>query len=39
MATVQLVMKAGLPYTILKDMVIAHPTLSEGISFMFNTVK
>jgi pyruvate/2-oxoglutarate dehydrogenase complex dihydrolipoamide dehydrogenase (E3) component len=38
MATVQLAMKAGIPYTVLRDMTIAHPTLAEGIVSLFSTV-
>jgi pyruvate/2-oxoglutarate dehydrogenase complex dihydrolipoamide dehydrogenase (E3) component len=39
MATVQLAMKAGLPYTLLRDMTIAHPTLAEGIVSLFSNVS
>jgi pyruvate/2-oxoglutarate dehydrogenase complex dihydrolipoamide dehydrogenase (E3) component len=39
MATVQLAMKAGLPYSVLRDMIIAHPTLAEGMVSLFSTVK
>jgi pyruvate/2-oxoglutarate dehydrogenase complex dihydrolipoamide dehydrogenase (E3) component len=38
MATVQLAMKAGLPYTVLRDMTITHPTLAEGIVGLFSRV-
>jgi pyruvate/2-oxoglutarate dehydrogenase complex dihydrolipoamide dehydrogenase (E3) component len=38
MATVQLAMKAGIPYTVLRDMTIAHPTLAEGIVTLFSSV-
>jgi pyruvate/2-oxoglutarate dehydrogenase complex dihydrolipoamide dehydrogenase (E3) component len=38
MATVQLAMKAGIPYTVLRDMTIAHPTLAEGIVSLFSNV-
>jgi len=31
MATVQMAMLAGLPYTALRDAVIAHPTMPEGL--------
>jgi pyruvate/2-oxoglutarate dehydrogenase complex dihydrolipoamide dehydrogenase (E3) component len=31
MTTVQLTMLAGLPYTTLRDAIITHPTLSEGL--------
>jgi pyruvate/2-oxoglutarate dehydrogenase complex dihydrolipoamide dehydrogenase (E3) component len=39
MATVQLAMKAGIPYTVLRDMTIAHPTLAEGIVLLFSNVS
>jgi pyruvate/2-oxoglutarate dehydrogenase complex dihydrolipoamide dehydrogenase (E3) component len=38
MATVQLAMKAGIPYTFLRDMTITHPTLAEGIVSLFSAV-
>jgi pyruvate/2-oxoglutarate dehydrogenase complex dihydrolipoamide dehydrogenase (E3) component len=38
MATVQLAMSAGLPYTSLRDMVLTHPTLAEGLGPLFSTV-
>jgi pyruvate/2-oxoglutarate dehydrogenase complex dihydrolipoamide dehydrogenase (E3) component len=38
MATVQLAMKAGIPYTVLRDMTITHPTLSEGFVALFSSV-
>ncbi len=38
MATVQLAMTAGIPYTVLRDMTIAHPTLAEGIVALFSRV-
>jgi pyruvate/2-oxoglutarate dehydrogenase complex dihydrolipoamide dehydrogenase (E3) component len=38
MATVQLAMKAGIPYTVLRDMTISHPTLAEGIVSLFSAV-
>jgi pyruvate/2-oxoglutarate dehydrogenase complex dihydrolipoamide dehydrogenase (E3) component len=39
MATVQLAMKAEIPYTVLRDMTIAHPTLAEGIVLLFSNVS
>ncbi len=39
MATIQLAMKAGIPYTTLRDMTIAHPTLAEGIVALFSNVS
>jgi pyruvate/2-oxoglutarate dehydrogenase complex dihydrolipoamide dehydrogenase (E3) component len=38
LATVQLAMKAEIPYTVLRDMTIAHPTLAEGIVPLFSAV-
>ena len=38
MATVQLAMLAGLPYTMLRDAMFAHPTMSEGLKALFMAV-
>ncbi|HEX4119175.1 MAG TPA: FAD-dependent oxidoreductase [Verrucomicrobiae bacterium] len=38
MATVQMTMLAGLPYTALRDAVIAHPTMAEGLIPLLLTV-
>jgi pyruvate/2-oxoglutarate dehydrogenase complex dihydrolipoamide dehydrogenase (E3) component len=38
MATVQLAMRAGLPYTVVRDMIITHPTLAEGLIPLFSSV-
>jgi pyruvate/2-oxoglutarate dehydrogenase complex dihydrolipoamide dehydrogenase (E3) component len=38
MGTVQLAMLAGLPYTILRDAMFAHPTMTEGLKAMFMAV-
>ena len=38
MATVQMTMLAGLPYTALRDAVIAHPTMPEGLTFLLHAV-
>jgi len=38
MATVQLAMRAGIPYQVVRDQIIAHPTLSEGLVFLFTAV-
>src|SRR5262249_12079769 len=35
MGTVQLVMLAGQPYTILRDAMFAHPTMTEGLKGLF----
>ena len=35
---VQIVMSAGLPYAVLRDAVITHPTLSEGFGPLLSTV-
>ena len=38
MATVQIAMLAGLPYTALRDAVLTHPTLVEGLIPLFASV-
>jgi pyruvate/2-oxoglutarate dehydrogenase complex dihydrolipoamide dehydrogenase (E3) component len=38
MSTVQLAMLAGLPYTILRDTMFAHPTMTEGLKSLFMAV-
>jgi pyruvate/2-oxoglutarate dehydrogenase complex dihydrolipoamide dehydrogenase (E3) component len=38
MSTVQLAMLAGLPYTILRDAMFAHPTMTEGLKSLFMSV-
>jgi len=38
MTTVQMVMLAGLPYTVLRDAIIAHPTMSEGLILLLMSV-
>jgi len=35
MSAVQMAMIGGLPYTALRDAVIAHPTLAEGFTALF----
>jgi pyruvate/2-oxoglutarate dehydrogenase complex dihydrolipoamide dehydrogenase (E3) component len=35
MGTVQLAMLAGLPYTLLRDAMFAHPTMTEGLKALF----
>jgi pyruvate/2-oxoglutarate dehydrogenase complex dihydrolipoamide dehydrogenase (E3) component len=38
MASVQVAMAGGLPYTILRDMVLTHPTMVEGLGALFSAV-
>ena len=38
MAVVQVAMIAGLPYTALRDAVLTHPTMAEGLAALFSTV-
>ena len=38
MAVVQMAMLAGLPYTRLREAVLAHPTMAEGLGFLFSNV-
>jgi pyruvate/2-oxoglutarate dehydrogenase complex dihydrolipoamide dehydrogenase (E3) component len=37
MAVVQIAMIAGLPYTALRDAVLTHPTLAEGLGVLFSS--
>jgi pyruvate/2-oxoglutarate dehydrogenase complex dihydrolipoamide dehydrogenase (E3) component len=39
MATVQVAMIAGLPYTALRDAIFTHPTTTEGLGSLFNNVQ
>ena len=36
LAAVQITMIAGLPYTTLRDAVLTHPTLVEGLAHLFS---
>lgn len=38
MAVVQTAMLAGLPYHVLRDAVLAHPTMAEGLGSLFSNV-
>jgi pyruvate/2-oxoglutarate dehydrogenase complex dihydrolipoamide dehydrogenase (E3) component len=38
LTTVQTAMLCGLPYTALRDMVITHPTMTEGLNLLFEAV-
>ena len=37
-ATVQVAMLAGLPYTVLRDAIFTHPTMLEGLIPLFSAV-
>lgn len=39
MTVVQMVIQGGLPYTALRDSVLAHPTMAEGLNVLFSAVK
>jgi pyruvate/2-oxoglutarate dehydrogenase complex dihydrolipoamide dehydrogenase (E3) component len=39
MAVVQVAMAAGLPYTALRDAVLTHPTVTEGLVVLFSAVS
>jgi pyruvate/2-oxoglutarate dehydrogenase complex dihydrolipoamide dehydrogenase (E3) component len=39
MAIVQVAMLAGLPYTTLRDATFTHPTMAEGLVFLFSQVE
>ena len=38
MAVVQVAMTAGLPYTALRDSILTHPTMAEGLGVLFSAV-
>jgi pyruvate/2-oxoglutarate dehydrogenase complex dihydrolipoamide dehydrogenase (E3) component len=38
MAVVQMAMLAGLPYTVLRDAILTHPTMAEGLNALFSGV-
>jgi pyruvate/2-oxoglutarate dehydrogenase complex dihydrolipoamide dehydrogenase (E3) component len=38
-AVVQIAMQAGMPYTLLRDGIFAHPTIAEGLNLLFATVS
>jgi pyruvate/2-oxoglutarate dehydrogenase complex dihydrolipoamide dehydrogenase (E3) component len=38
MAVVETAMMGDLPYTRLRDAVLAHPTFAEGLGFLFSNV-
>jgi len=35
-STVQMVMQANMPYTVLRDGVLTHPTMTEGLNMLFS---
>jgi pyruvate/2-oxoglutarate dehydrogenase complex dihydrolipoamide dehydrogenase (E3) component len=37
-AAVQMAMLAGLPYTNLRDAILTHPTMAEGLGSLFSNV-
>jgi len=39
MTSVQIAMNAGLPYTELRDMILTHPTLVEGLIPLFSSAS
>jgi pyruvate/2-oxoglutarate dehydrogenase complex dihydrolipoamide dehydrogenase (E3) component len=38
LAPVQVAMNAGLPYTVFRDLIATHPTLTEGLMYLFSSV-
>jgi pyruvate/2-oxoglutarate dehydrogenase complex dihydrolipoamide dehydrogenase (E3) component len=38
MAVVQLAILAGLPYTAIRDAILTHPTIAEGLTVLFSAV-
>lgn len=39
MTSVQMAMLGGLPYTAIRDAIIAHPTLAEGLGLLFSKLE
>jgi pyruvate/2-oxoglutarate dehydrogenase complex dihydrolipoamide dehydrogenase (E3) component len=39
MAVAQMTMLAGLPYTALRDAILTHPTMAEGLNALFSSVQ
>ena len=39
MAVVQMAVLGGLPFTALRDGILAHPTLAEGLNMLFTAVR
>jgi pyruvate/2-oxoglutarate dehydrogenase complex dihydrolipoamide dehydrogenase (E3) component len=39
MSVIQVAMRAGLPYTALRDMIFAHPTMAEGLNDLFERLE
>ena len=39
MAVIQVAMQAKLPYTVLRDLIFAHPTMSEGLNDLFERLE
>ncbi len=39
MTIVQTAMLGGVPFTTLRDAILAHPTIAEGLNMLFDTVK
>ncbi|WP_089131355.1 hypothetical protein [Tolypothrix sp. NIES-4075] len=38
-STVQMVMQAQMPYTVLRDRVLTHPTMTEGLNLLFSKLR
>ena len=39
MAVVQMAMLAGSPFTVLREAILTHPTMAEGLNALFSTIK
>ena len=39
MAVIRMAMLAGLPYTVLRDAILTHPTMAEGLNALFSSAK
>ena len=38
LAVVEAAMLGNLPYTLLRDAILTHPTMAEGLNFLFSSV-
>jgi len=38
-AVVQMAMLAGFPFTVLRDAILTHPTMAEGLNSLFSSIK
>lgn len=39
MAVVQMAMLAGFPFTVVRDAILTHPTMAEGLNVLFSKIR